>query len=130
MIPRPESDGYGISSGSGYDIYAPLSTPLYGRLRAQLHTNAVSSSSGGGKLVGINAASRTGMGKSKNGVTVNGSNSNNNGASGKNNGSGNNAIDRMAAAVGGGGGGGNYRTKNRLEALAYERTERYASSWD
>jgi hypothetical protein len=30
-----ESDVYGISSGSGYDIYAPV-TPLYGRLRAQL----------------------------------------------------------------------------------------------
>ncbi|KAI1289425.1 hypothetical protein HDE_08387 [Halotydeus destructor] len=30
------SDVYGISSGSGYDIYAPINGPIYGQLRARL----------------------------------------------------------------------------------------------
>ena len=140
LLLRTESDGYGISSGSGYDIYAPLSTPLYGRLRAQLAHNSSSShpngSSGGNNnnskdssSSNNNVSSRTGNNKSKNGSAAVSNSTNNNISKGKNNnsssssnGSNNHPNERIT--------GGNYRHKNRLDVLAYERTERYASSWD
>lgn len=122
----PESDGYGISSGSGYDIYAPLTSPLYGRLRAQLHMNSGSSIQHPSNPLhnnnlktsnNNNVSSRTtGNGKSK------GGSSSNNNSSSKNLSS--NGISNSS-------GGNNYRAKERLEVMPFDhRSERYASAWD
>lgn len=146
--PTTESDAYGISSGSGYDIYAPLTTtPLYGRLRAQLgHTNTAGKDS---KTTGNGSSNKNNV---KNGVVngnhhVNGSGANGSGGNGsggnsskiitgKNNSKVNASVgDKTASSTGVTNTNSNVNSNNNrkntsVHPFHLSPSERYASEWD
>lgn len=110
-----DSDAYGISgSGSGYDLYAPLSNHFYGRMRAQL------AATNGHMIIG-NGNSNGPANSSNSSSNLINSKSNNNSGNNKSNG---NIVNsrRTGDKVSG------VSKKSTPPALIYP--ERYATEWD
>lgn len=114
-----DSDAYGISgSGSGYDMYAPLNTHLYGRMRAQLHANGQvvsSAKSSNSKVTGGKSSSGGNNANVTTAVTSNG-NSNSKTTNGNRR-----TNDKPSSGL--------KKTAPPPSALIYPN-ERYATEWD